>query len=199
MAWTAERVLLTLAMWWVMMVAMMVPAAAPVVLLYAKAAPQAHSGAFLAGYLLCWLGFSTLALALHIALETAGHMMPMAMTLSSRWLAGGVLIAAGLYQFTPLKSACLSHCRNPAHWLSRHLPARRVRRAPNGPVARRVLRRLLLDADAAAVRRRRDESGVGRGAHAAGRGGEIAPRGEWIARVGGLALILWGVATLALG
>ncbi|MEO7655279.1 MAG: DUF2182 domain-containing protein, partial [Sphingomicrobium sp.] len=52
MAWTAERVLLTLAMWWVMMVAMMVPAAAPVVLLYARAAPQPHGLAFLAGYLL---------------------------------------------------------------------------------------------------------------------------------------------------
>ena len=92
MAWTLERIALTLAMWWVMMVAMMVPAAAPTILLYGKAAPQPHSGAFLAGYLLCWLGFSFLALALHIALEQAGHMMPMAMALSSRWLAGGLLI-----------------------------------------------------------------------------------------------------------
>ena len=95
------------------MVAMMVPAAAPTVLLYARAAPQPHSGAFLAGYLLCWLGFSVGAVALQVALEEAGRLAPMAMALSSRWLAGGVLIAAGLYQFTPLKSACLSHCRKP--------------------------------------------------------------------------------------
>ena len=51
-AWDAERVLLTLAMWWVMMIAMMVPAAAPTVLLYAKSAQKPHSGAFLFGYLL---------------------------------------------------------------------------------------------------------------------------------------------------
>ena len=120
MGWTAERTLLTLAMWWVMMVAMMVPAAAPTVLLYAKSARPPHSGAFLAGYLLCWLGFSVLAVALHWALEAAGRLGPMEMALSSSWLAGSVLIAAGLYQFTPLKGACLAHCRTPAHWLSRH-------------------------------------------------------------------------------
>ena len=120
MAWDAERVLLTLAMWWVMMIAMMVPATAPTVLLYAKSAQKPHSGAFLFGYLLCWLGFSILAVALHFGLESAGRMGAMEMALPSPWLAGSVLIAAGLYQFTPLKSACLAHCRSPAHWLSRN-------------------------------------------------------------------------------
>lgn len=120
MPWTAERILLTLAMWWVMMVAMMVPAAAPTVLLYARSAKPPHSSAFLAGYLLCWLGFSIVAVALHSALEFAGRLAPMEMVLSSRWLAGAVLIAAGLYQFTSVKAACLAHCRSPAHWLSRN-------------------------------------------------------------------------------
>ena len=56
MEWNAERILLTLAMWWVMMVAMMVPAAAPTVLLYARSARTPQSGAFHDGYLQCWLG-----------------------------------------------------------------------------------------------------------------------------------------------
>lgn len=120
MAWTNERLFLTLAMWWVMMIAMMVPAAAPVVLLYGRAAPTPRSGAFLAGYLLCWLAFSVAAIALQIALEQAGRLTHMDMALSSRWLAAAFFIATGLYQFTPLKGACLAHCRNPAHWLSRH-------------------------------------------------------------------------------
>ena len=120
MAWDAQRVLLTLAMWWVMMVAMMVPAAAPTVLLYARSAQPPHSGAFLAGYLLCWLGFSIVAVALQFALEEAGRLSHMDMALSNPWLAGGLVITAGLYQFSPLKSRCLAHCRSPAHWLSRH-------------------------------------------------------------------------------
>jgi predicted metal-binding membrane protein len=199
MGWDSSRLFLTLAMWWVMMIAMMVPAAAPVVLLYAKAAPQPHSAAFLAGYLFCWLAFSIGAVALQVALEEAGRFAPMAMALSSRWLAGAVLIAAGLYQFTPLKSACLSHCRNPGQWLSRH-----YRPGPIGAL----------------------RMGLSHGAYCVGccwmlmlllfvvgvmnlawiaaltllvAAEKLLPRGEWIARIGGTAFILWGVVLLAAG
>lgn len=120
MPWHFERALLGLAMWWVMMIAMMIPAAAPVILLYARSAPQPRTAAFLAGYLLCWLAFSVAAVAIQASLEGAGRVTSMGMALTSKWWAGSVLIAAGLYQFSPVKSACLSHCRNPALWLSSH-------------------------------------------------------------------------------
>jgi predicted metal-binding membrane protein len=124
--WSAGQLLLAVSMWWVMMVAMMLPAAAPVILLYARAAPaQASSvrpatGAFVAGYLGAWGGFSLAAAAAQDALQRLGVLAPMAMATSAKWLAAGILIAAGLYQLSPLKEACLAHCRSPAQFLSRH-------------------------------------------------------------------------------
>lgn len=112
---------LVAAMWVVMMVAMMLPSAAPAVLLYARVHRHAVSGkapptgAFLAGYLACWSGFALLATALQLAAAS-----PMSMALESRWASAGLLIAAGLYQLSPLKDACLNHCRSPAEFLSRH-------------------------------------------------------------------------------
>jgi predicted metal-binding membrane protein len=126
--WTAGYALLIFLMWWVMMVAMMTPSAAPVLLLFtavkktgAEAAQAARlSLLFLSGYLLAWGGFSALATALQWALEVWGLSSGPMMTLSSRLIAGGVLAAAGLYQLTPLKQACLEHCKSPAQFLSRH-------------------------------------------------------------------------------
>jgi predicted metal-binding membrane protein len=122
---------LMVAMWWVMMIAMMMPSAAPTILLYARvhrrALAQGQSqdrlaptGAFAAGYVLAWLGFSVLVAALHWALEYAGLVSAMMMSSQSRWLSGAVLIAAGLYQLSPLKDMCLAHCRTPASFLARH-------------------------------------------------------------------------------
>ena len=109
-------------MWWVMMIGMMIPAASPTILLYAhvhrhsngaKSAPP--TAAFLAGYLACWLGFALIAAGLQVSL-----IPPISMALASRFAAAGLLIAAGLYQLSPLKDACLSRCRSPALFLSRH-------------------------------------------------------------------------------
>lgn len=121
--------LLSIGMWWAMMIAMMAPSATPAILLYARV--HRHSVAtgegqralaptapFAAGYLLVWLGFSVAAAALYFALEAGGIVS--AMGSRSRWLSAAVLIAAGIYQFSPLKTACLSHCRSPAEFLSRH-------------------------------------------------------------------------------
>jgi predicted metal-binding membrane protein len=130
-AWGLGAWALMIAMWWTMMIAMMTPSAAPTILLYAhvhrhalargqgqdKLAP---TSAFAAGYLLVWLGFSTVATALHWALERAGLVAAMMMGSRSRWLSAAVLIAAGLYQLSPLKNVCLAHCRTPASFLSRH-------------------------------------------------------------------------------
>jgi predicted metal-binding membrane protein len=129
--WPAGYWLAMLGMWWIMMVAMMVPSAAPMILLYVRvmrheqakgslpdvAAPAAW---FLAGYLLVWLGFSMAAVTLQWGLEQAGLMHRMMMWSLDRWLSAGLLFAAALYQVTPLKEACLRFCRSPAEFLSRH-------------------------------------------------------------------------------
>lgn len=118
--------LVIVAMWWAMMVAMMAPSAAPTILLYGRVHRHATPGtlaptwAFVAGYLLAWLAFSLVTGALHLCLERAGAITAMAMGSQSRWLSAGLLIAVGLYQFTPLKQACLAHCRAPGAYLSRH-------------------------------------------------------------------------------
>lgn len=108
-------------MWWLMMVAMMLPSAAPAILLYAKVKAARDSAStigpawlFAAGYLLVWLAFSILA-ALAQRQFTGSSM-----ALDSDGAQAGVLIAAGLYQLSPVKSACLRQCRSPAQFLSRH-------------------------------------------------------------------------------
>src|SRR5207245_1832001 len=78
------------------------------------------TGAFAAGYLAAWLGFAVGATALHYALERAELVSTMMMGSRSRWLSGAVLIAAGLYQLSPLKNVCLAQCRAPASFLARN-------------------------------------------------------------------------------
>lgn len=206
-AWHFGRAALIAAMWWIMMIAMMAPGAAPTILLYARVYRHAMaqgrdsqrlapSWAFAAGYLLVWLGFSLAATALHALLERAGILSTVTMGSQSRWLSGGVLIAAGLYQLSPLKNACLSHCRSPAEFLSRHW-------RPHLSGALRL--------------------GARHGAYCVGCcwllmallfvGGvmnlvwiaalallvateKILPPGRWIGRAAGIVLILWGAATL---
>jgi predicted metal-binding membrane protein len=117
------------AMWWVMMVAMMIPSAAPLVLLYgrvlrhraAQDAPAYAPSLFvLAGYLSAWLAFSLGAAALQEALQDADRISAMMLWSKSAELSATVLAAAGLYQLSPLKHACLAQCRSPAQFLARH-------------------------------------------------------------------------------
>ena len=124
MAMPASYALLT-AMWWVMMVAMMLPSAAPTILLYARAAR--HGGiarppvaTFLFGYLAVWGLFSCLAAGLQLLLQREMLVTGMAMASASRWFSAALLIGAGLYQFSPLKDRCLSRCRNPALFIAQH-------------------------------------------------------------------------------
>lgn len=125
--WSLHYGVIMLAMWWVMMVAMMIPSAAPMILLYGRVYRHNHGAgaaaptlAFLGGYLLAWLAFSVLATALHWWLEYLGLVHGMLMWSTSYTLSGALLIAAGFYQLSPLKRACLAHCRGPAAFLSRH-------------------------------------------------------------------------------
>ena len=126
-AWTAGYFGLILAMWVVMMIAMMTPTAIPMTLVYAavrrKAArqqdPVASTYVFVAGYLTVWGVFSVAAALAQWALDENALLSP-TMAAKSPVLGSALLIAAGGYQFTALKNACLQQCRAPAHFLSRH-------------------------------------------------------------------------------
>jgi len=124
--WTFSQVGTVLAMWWAMMVAMMLPSAASTILLSAalnrrsNAArlPFGSAGAFAAGYLIVWLLFSIAAVAAQWVLQSTGMLTPM-MQVSGNLLAGAILLAAGFWQLTPAKRACLRHCRSPVDFLVR--------------------------------------------------------------------------------
>jgi predicted metal-binding membrane protein len=111
-------------MWAVMMVAMMVPTAAPMILIFANVnrkrqeqeQPYVPTAVFLSGYLLVWTGFSVLATLAQWGLHEAALLSPMMVSTSSI-LGGILLLAAGIFQWTPLKYACLKHCRSPLSFL----------------------------------------------------------------------------------
>ena len=123
--WTPGYAGLIFAMWWVMMVAMMLPSATPMLLLFARVnrtqkvrdRPYVATGFFAAGYLMAWGGFSLLAAGLQWGLERLDFLGPM-MTATNYWLGGTILLAAGLWQLTPLKGVCLRHCRSPLSFLA---------------------------------------------------------------------------------
>lgn len=127
MPWTPLYAALLFVMWWVMMIAMMAPSVAPTVLLYATVKRKQETASraaidawiFLAGYLVAWAGFSVVAVLVQWALERFG-LLSMAMASTSSILGGLILLAAGLYQFTPLKRACLRYCESPLMFLSQH-------------------------------------------------------------------------------
>jgi len=113
------------AMWWVMMIAMMLPSAASVSLLFAKinrkvksaAAPLIPTVLFALGYVVTWGGFRAMAVALRWQLVRARLVSPMLET-TNLWLGAGLLLAAGLWQSTPMKAACLDRCRTPLSFLT---------------------------------------------------------------------------------
>jgi predicted metal-binding membrane protein len=193
--------LLLLAMWWIMMIGMMLPSAAPMILTFAaitrgrraRGQPYTPTALFTSGYLLAWGAFSVAATLAQGALEQATLLAPMAMKTTSPLLGGLLFIAAGLYQLTPLKSACLRACRSPFNFVVNHWR----------------------DGTAGALR-----MGMSHGLYCLGccwilmallfavgamnlvwvaaltavvLVEKLLPGGEWIARIGGLLLIAWGV------
>lgn len=125
--WTPTYAALMFLMWWIMMVAMMLPSASPMILLFAhvqrkekdKGAPFVSTGVFAAGYLVMWGVFSVIAAGAQWGFECAGLLSAM-MTSTSGLFAGVLLLAAGIYQFIPLKHACLRHCRSPIQFIMHH-------------------------------------------------------------------------------
>ena len=135
--WDAGYFAATLAMWIVMMIGMMLPSAAPTVLLFDALRMHGDPGRrrdhrataiFAAGYVLAWVAFSVFATTAQWALS-ATKLLSAMMAGKSPLFAGSLLVIAGVYQFTRWKTACLSQCRSPAEFLVRH-----GRPGPLGPL-----------------------------------------------------------------
>ncbi|HEX5048541.1 MAG TPA: DUF2182 domain-containing protein [Gammaproteobacteria bacterium] len=118
---------LLFAMWLAMMVGMMVPSAAPAILIYTAVVRRSDDGhdaaarayVFAAGYLAVWAAFSLAATLVQSALTALTLVSPM-MEITRPVFGGALLVAAGLYQLTPLKQSCLASCRSPAAFLTEH-------------------------------------------------------------------------------
>jgi predicted metal-binding membrane protein len=104
--------------WVTMMAAMMLPSAAPAVALVARLRDNIAAWLFTLGYLLAWTAFGLVAYAVYRAIRTSAPSF-LAWDAHGPLVAGGALAAAGLYQLSPLKDACLRHCRPPLHFLLR--------------------------------------------------------------------------------
>ncbi len=110
-----------LVMWVVMMAAMMLPTAFPMIVMHARfqtghapaRSPAPRTALFVLGYLVAWTGYAAIASAVQMGLQHTATMHPMAMALTSAPASAAVLVAAGIFQLTPLKNACLSRCRSP--------------------------------------------------------------------------------------
>ena len=118
--WSSANVVAVFAMWSLMMVAMMLPSAAPMLLTVAtlnrRKGDASPTWAFAAGYLALWVGFSAATTAVQWGLQDADMISPM-MVSTSQVMSALLLLAAGVFQFTPLKRRCLRHCRTPMGFL----------------------------------------------------------------------------------
>ncbi|MFC3077963.1 DUF2182 domain-containing protein [Phenylobacterium terrae] len=205
-AWSAGLWLLVAAMWWTMMVAMMSPSAAPAVLLYARVVRHAGgrpdgrglapTGAFAAGYFLAWLAFALAATAAQWGLEQSGLVASAMAGSRDRWFSAALLLAAGVYQLSPLQAACLSHCRSPAQFLTRHW-----RPGASGAVRLGLLHGAYCVGCCWALMALLFVGGVMNLAWIAVLSllvlaEKVAPGGPWIGRAAGLVLIAWAALTL---
>jgi predicted metal-binding membrane protein len=132
--WNPGYFVLMFFMWWIMMVAMMLPSATPMLLLFAainrkqqgKGSSFTPTSIFVSAYLIVWAGFSIVAVVVQWGLQEVGFLSPM-LESASVIIGGFILLAAGIYQLTPLKRACLNHCRSPLQFV-----LTRWRKGPSG-------------------------------------------------------------------
>lgn len=125
--WQPIEFVFVFVMWAVMTLGMMTPSAAPMILIYARVGrqaalqrqPFASASWFAAGYILAWMAFAFVATFTQWAIERWGWLTP-SMAANSAILSGIVLVAAGLYQWSPVKDACLRHCQAPLQFIQRH-------------------------------------------------------------------------------
>jgi predicted metal-binding membrane protein len=122
--WDAKDVATIAIMWSVMMIAMMLPSAAPMIIIFSTVNRKrylignliAPTWIFLSGYLLVWIGFSLIATGGQWSLHNLSLISP-GMKIINPFASGIVLIAAGIYQFTPIKDVCLKNCHSPLDFI----------------------------------------------------------------------------------
>jgi predicted metal-binding membrane protein len=199
--WSAGYALVVFAMWAVMMAAMMLPSAAPMILFYdsiasrrlARGEAAAGAGVFTLGYIAAWALFSVAATALELALESLALMLPMMHT-TSIGAAGAVLVAAGIYQWTPFKQSCLRRCRSPLDFVQEHW-----REGTRGAFAMGLRHGafcvgccwlLMLLLFVGGVMNLWWISGIALFVLVE----KLAPAGHWLGRVAGVLLVAWGAA-----
>jgi predicted metal-binding membrane protein len=123
--WSVRYGIVMFCMWWIMMIAMMLPSVAPVVLLATalnrrsdpERQPFGSSSAFIVGYLAGWAAFSVIAVVAQWWLAEFDLLSDM-LVIKSRTLAASIMIIAGAWQFTPLKKSCLRQCQSPIQLLT---------------------------------------------------------------------------------
>lgn len=201
--WTGGYLTLMLAMWLSMMAAMMLPSATPMLLFYDSIIRRQSpldstvgpTALFSLGYLVVWTGFSVAAVALQYCLVRASLLSPM-METTNAVLAGVILVAAGIYQWTPLKQACLRNCRSPLDFVMTHW-----RKGKAGAFAMGLRHGLYCLGCCWMLMLLLFVGGVMNLAWIAGIAlfvliEKVAPAGHWIGRAAGVALILWGGTVL---
>jgi predicted metal-binding membrane protein len=203
--WGLRDFLALFLMWAVMMVAMMLPSAAPLTLLvlgtYRRRGDRAArlcSVWFVGGYLLAWTAFSLAAAGAQVLLHHSALLSPR-MAAQTSFLAAGILVIAGLYQWLPLKNACLAHCRSPLDFLTRHW-----REGFSGALSMGVRHGLFCVGCCWALMALLFVAGVMNLLWVAAISAfvlieKLAPHGPRLGRVAGLLLIAWGTYVLIRG
>ncbi len=203
--WTPGYAVLMFFMWWVMMVAMMLPSAAPMILLFATVNrkqretghPHVTTSIFAVGYLAAWAGFSLVAVILQWGFERTGNLSPM--LVGTNAIFGGILLlAAGVYQLTPIKHACLRHCRSPLAFLITHW-----RRDTRGALRMGLMHGAFCVGCCWFLMGLLFFGGVMNLYWIAGLAlfvlfEKTAPAGHWLGYMTGIALLVWGAGMLAL-
>jgi predicted metal-binding membrane protein len=196
--WTWGHAFAMFAMWVVMMAAMMLPSAVPVLVLHSAMAVRSGAGGsatglFALGYLAVWSAFGAVATALQFALAHAA-LLSSAMRTTSALLAGAVLVGAGVYQWSSLKRTCLAHCRSPLAFVMTHW-----RDGASGAFAMGAQHGLYCLGCCAVLMLLLFVGGVMNLGWIAGIAAfvlieKFAPAGHWIGRGAGLLLVVWGLA-----
>jgi predicted metal-binding membrane protein len=202
--WTAGYAALMLLMWLAMMTAMMLPSAVPMLLFYdsiarKRSAPASTIGPtslFGFGYLVIWAAFSIAAVLLQYGFDRIALLSPMMQTTSTA-LAGIILVGAGLYQWTPLKQACLRQCRSPLDFVMTNW-----RSGKSGAFAMGLRHGLYCLGCCWLLMLLLFVGGVMNFAWIAGialfvLAEKLSPAGHWIGKAAGVALIVWGGVVLA--
>ncbi|MBF7731241.1 DUF2182 domain-containing protein [Pseudomonas sp. N040] len=200
MPWTTADALLMFAMWALMMVAMMLPSALPMLLLYRQVAQRRFSSGqaqlalllFGLGYLLVWSAFSLLATLLQWQLEH-WRLLDAQMRSRSLWLGAGLLLGAGVYQWLPAKQACLERCAPPLRFILDYWQA-----GLGGSWRMGLAHGLFCLGCCWALMGLLFVGGVMNLTWVALLGlyvllEKLLPRQAWIGRLGGLLLVLWGL------